>query len=264
MNDNINKTPKIKITDIFREVISLYKENYRLFVKITLIIFLLALASSVITVLQYAFKDPGFLILYKLLLIPIMIPFIYYNIEFSIALFITISERYKKGDINVKDAIKRALLKFWRYVGVNLRFFLILLFPIAGGIITYFFITAIILKYLLIGVFTLLTIYLGTLYGFAPLISVIGKEKNNFFATSKKLVQGDFLRIAFLMVGVMLAFAMPYFLYLYVFNDYNAISHINKFVASLINQILYIFITPLLSSISVVTYYTLLRNKNVN
>lgn len=261
MNDNTKKTPNIKIIDIFKEVIDLYKLNYRLFIKISLIIFLFKFLSNVINVFQYPFTDLKFLFLYKLSFFVIMIPFFFYITKFSIVLFIAISERYKKCNIDIKEAYKKSSKKFWRYLGVDLRFFLLLLLSTMGAITAYLYKMDTIIKYLLIGAFVLLTIYLSTVYGFASLISIIGKMDNKFFKASKKLVQGDFLKIAFLISGVMLVFFIPYILYLFVFNDYNSIPNINRFVVSLINQILYVFITPLLSSISVVTYYTLIRNK---
>jgi len=141
MIDNRVETRGIKTSGILNEVIKLYKANHKLFLKITFFIFLIQTFSSALNLFKYAFMGIGLILFlfYTLFLFIIMIVLIYYRIKFSIALYAGISERYKDKEIDIKDALSIASEKVWRFVGVGLQLFLVLVIPASIAIISFSF-----------------------------------------------------------------------------------------------------------------------------
>jgi len=58
-------------------------------------------------------------------------------------------------------------------------------------------------------------------------------------------------------------FLAPYQLYMHVFNDYKSILPVKKYIISSINQLFFVFVTPFTSSVYMVMYYKLKRNKRI-
>lgn len=263
MPENNFVISKLNISEVINEAAKLYKDNYKLFIKISLFTFLINFLSNTLDVFQYLFKNNTAVIFYKLFLFVMMFPFLYFSIKFSIAMYACVSERYRKKDIDIKGALNIASEKFWRYVGVSIQFILILLVPIAGVVGPFFFIKDLLIKWSIIGLFAIPSVYFGAIYGFAPLIVIFEKEKKQYFSVSKKLVEGDFWKVVFLTFVVMVAFSIPYYLYMYVFNDYKTILGVNKYIISSLNQLFYVFVTPFTNSIYVALYYTLKDSKRI-
>ncbi|MCX8131311.1 MAG: hypothetical protein N3I35_14605 [Clostridia bacterium] len=263
MSNNSFKIPKLNMMAVVNEAIRLYKENLWFFIKISFIAFLINLLSNALIVFQYLLKETTMVLVYKLFLFVMMFPFLYFSIKFSIATYVCIAARYKEKDISIKGALNVASERFWKYVGVNIQFFLVLLVPFAGVIVPFFLVNGIILKWTIIAIFATPLIYLVTVYGFAPLMTVLDKEKKQYFSTSKKLVEGDIWKTIILILVVTGVFYIPYYMYIYVFNDYKAILPVNKYVISTIKQMLFVFITPFTNSVYVTLFYKLKENKRI-
>ncbi len=255
--------PKLSVFGVISEAVKLYKDNYKLFIKISFFAFLLNFANDTLDVAQYLFKDTPAVALYKLLLFVAVFPFLYFSIKLSIATYVCAMERYRERNIDIRSALSIAREKFWRYIGVCIELCLILLIPIAGGICSFFLIKDLLIKWLVIGIFAIPSVYIGTNYGFAPFMVIFEKGKKHPFSVSKKLVEGDFWGVVFLIFLVIVVSSAPYYLYMYVFNDYKAITEVNKYLISSLNQMIRVFITPFASSIYAVMYYKLKGNKRI-
>lgn len=255
----------IKISVIFNEAIKLYKTNYKLFLKITVISFLIKTFTNAFNNFGNSFKmnNPILSLIYHLLSFIILTVLIYYGTKFSIALYASISERYKDKDMDIKGALSIAAEKFWRFVGVGLQLLLILIIPASIAMLSFFLVKNLIMKYVLVSIFSFIVIYLYTIYEFAPLMAIFEKDKAKYFTMSKQMIQGDFIRIVFLTVALPAVFLVPIYTYYYIFNDRTTMIPLNNFVFTTINNLFSIFITPFTTSLSVVLYYKLIRIKRI-
>jgi len=254
----------VKIIAVIDEAIRIYKANYKLFLKITFFIFLTEIFSAVINYFLKVFKYNSSILFLVLNMLPFLIYIIviYFATKLSVALYAGISERYKNNDIDFKGTLSIASEKIWRYIGVDLQLFLILVIPGLIVFISFFYVKNPFIKYVLVSVFSLVFIYLSTIYKFAPIITVFEKDKMKYFTMSKLMVKGDFIRVAFLTVFLPFTFSPPIFLYFYIF-DRPQLNPLNSFIFTSINSMFHIFITPFTTLLVVVLYYKLIKTKRI-
>lgn len=266
MNKNIEQDfeiPKLPILGTIKEAIALYKDNLKLFLTISFIAFLINIITIISDYIKKFIQDPTVGLLYLFFSYVLIFATLYYGIKISITMYICISERYKNRKIEIKDAYSRVNEKIWRYIGVSIQYFLIIAVPLIIFICTILFVKQLTLKITLIVIFAIPTIYLGTKYGFAPYVVVLENDKRRYFEMSKTLVKGDFGRIVILTFVTTIVFSIPYYTFTYIFNDFRHIPEFHKFLALILNRIIFIFATPFTYSISVVLYFKLKNNKRI-
>lgn len=262
MSDKSFVIRKLNMIEVVQEAIRLYKDNFQLLIKISFILFLINMLSNTLNVLQYLLKDNTMILVYQIFSFVMIFPFLYFRIKFSIATYVCIATRYSEKDISIKVALNVGSKRFWKYVGVSIKYILILLVPIAGVYVS-FFIKELAIKLTMFAIFAIPLVYFGTIYGFAPLMAALDKEKKQYFNISKKLVKGDIWKTIILTFVVVVAFSVPYILYVYVFNDYKTIPPVNMYIISTINNMMFLFVTPFTYSIYVTLFYKLKENKRI-
>lgn len=252
---------KLNIFHILKEGIELYKENFKLFIFISLIGLLINLFTSVSNYLEKIILDPILLIVYVLINLILSIILMFLSLRVYVALIICVRERYIDNQISIRKALSDSKDYLWRYLGVNIIFTLILFVPILIQILTVRFMEISILKYLIIILISIPIIYFSTVYNFAPLIVILEKNKVKYFNMSKKLVEGDFWKIVLLLFISSLIFSIPSFYLSYLKTSMKEISPFIQYTSSIMIQIFKTFIKPFSISISIIAYYTLRKAK---
>lgn len=265
MIDDSVEVQKVKVIAVISEAAQLYKANYKLFLKISILSFFI---SIIITMINYfrsvlRISNYGLAMLLELILPVILLVLIYYSAKFAVALYAGISERLNDREADVKGVLSIASDKVWRYIGVGLQLFLVLLVPLILVATSYVLVKNPVIKYLLISVVALIGAYFYTIYGFAPFMAIFEKDKVKNFVISRKMVKGDFLRTALLMTVIPGIFLLPGFLFTNVLNDRTTLTPLTQLIVSSISNALGIFITPFTSALGVVLYYKLLKIKDI-
>lgn len=263
MDGGNSETSRLRISTVITEAIGLYRSNYKLFLKITLIGFLISSLFNLVTSLRYVSENINFLIFYNMLVYLTIVPAFYYDVKFSVALYAAIVERYQNRETNLKASLLNASTKFWRYVAVNVQLLLLLAGPAAGMAISFFAVENVFLKSLLLGAFGLLMVYFLTVYGFAPFLAIVEKDRKKYFTMSKELVRGDFFKILVLLVLITALFKAPLYLYLYLFNDYSKILPLYKIAATVLSQLFQVVLSPFTCLLLVISYFNLLTGKRL-
>lgn len=251
---------RINIKETIKESWQLYKDNFKLFITISLVSFIINYFNFGIREIDkfLSFKDP--LLAFYILKFLILIVVSFYSIKITITMYICISMRYKNTETSFKYCYNAASKKIWRYIGTSIKLALILLIPsivlfianyISRGGAGYIF-----SKMMIIPIF-----YLAAVNGFAPIISIFEDDNISYFKLSRKIVKGDFWRIMLLVLLTSIVFTIPYTLYIFVFNKLREASPYEKLIVSSINQIVSLFTTPFSLSAQLIMYLKLKENK---
>lgn len=263
-NDNY-EVPKLNIKQVLKESIGIYKSSFKAFIMLSVIIFILSVGMEII---EYKNK-PSILNTYAYLIYSIIMlvyPFvsIYINSRLSMAMYILSNKLNKEGKISAKEAYAETSGLFWRYTGVCIQYMFFLVLPVVAIYVAYRYIECSMLKYAVIALLLIPLIYLAVKYYFVIISATLKKEENQYFKSSKLLVVGDFWAILFLIIISNLIFELPYNIYTRVLVDFKNMIALNKFIITLINEFLFIFITPFSHIVTTVMYLTLRRNKNID
>lgn len=250
---------KLNSIAILKESIYLYKENYRIFLKISFLSLLISLFN---TTSSYIKEVLGWGIILTLALFIISIPLLYLELKLTVTLIICIEKSYYNKPISIKKAFQMSEESIWSYIGASLLFGLMVLPFALIGVGLFFFIKLAVIKWSLILTLLIPIEYLTTIYGFAPASTVVETERTNYFQHSKKLVKGNFWRILILLTVVALITSLPGLFITDLNPWFKALSALNQYVIQIIHSILMVFISPLASIVTIILYLTL-RKKNI-
>ncbi len=216
----------VEILPILKRSLSLYKDNFSLFIKIAILgeaVYLLDMIRR--TLPQDVLPWTGFIVLPAGILV--------YTWA-SIALVIAASNRYADKTIVLKESFVQVKGKYWRYICVGILYLLIL----GTGLL----------------LFLIPGIYWGTIFSLAGLVVVLEKRRDiSPFKISKILVRGNFWKVFFLGL-IMLVLSLPPLFLLRT-------ARINENLAIIVGRVFYIFLGPFSTSVSVTLYHVLRDRK---
>lgn len=247
---------RIGIKETIGESWELYKDNFKLFISIALIGFIIDFINAGLIDINRFLSINEYGLALKFLILLLLIVVFYYSCKITITFYICISMRYKNINTSIKYCYKNASAKVWRYIGTCFKFVLMLLIPVIVLIIV-MIISRGKIRYFGISVIMVPIIYLATINGFAPIISILEDKKLPCFKISREIVKGDFWRIILLVFLTIIIFNIPYYIYMNVFNNIRMISPHKKFIASIINDIMMMFTCPFSMSVQVMMYFRL-------
>jgi hypothetical protein len=258
-----NKRPdiyKLKTMEVVKESLYLYKNNYKLLLKISLISFLISMIN---TVFSYFLTISEISAANIVITLAISLLVIYFKVMLTVAMYISISNRYSGKLITFREAFEKSKESVWTYIGTGILFILIMLPSVLIGLGVYLTAKTDLLKYLLLLIVAVPSIYLAIIYEFAPLASVIEKGKAyeegkaSYFKLSKRLVQNNFWRITLLMASMILIINLPSLFITNINPWFKALSALNQTVMNLLHDFLFVFVSPAVSCLIVVLYLTL-------
>lgn len=235
MVNEVKSRKSIGIGGILKQSLSLYKENFSLFIGIAILGYAVGLLSSLLVILtETAPKEISFIIalLSAFILAPLSLFITFWA---SIALIIAASNRYLHISITLKECFIKTKGRYLRYMGVCILYFLVL---IAGLLL-----------------FVIPGIYWGTIFLLATVACVLEKTKLiGSFKISKGLVRGSFWKV-FLLSLIVLALSLPAYLI------YSKLTRIDQNLATILVQIYSIFYISFSTVIEVTLYHRLKERK---
>jgi hypothetical protein len=248
---------KLNNIEVVKESIQLYKENYKFFLKISFFIFLINLFNTSFPYIMNNYKENLMFIISPFILLLISLPLMYLGAKLSVALIFSISKYYINEPVSFQQAFQLSTERIWTYIGVSLLYGLILAPFILIEVAFYLFIKAVIIKWILILLLLIPTIYFLTVYGLAPIAAVLETKSTGYLKQCKSLVKDNLLRVALLLAIVSILTSLPGLL-IGNFNPwFKSLSSLNQYILQVLHSILFMFITPLVSVINVVLYLTL-------
>lgn len=255
--------------EVLKESMYLYRNNYKVLLKISLLSFLVSMINTILSYVRTITGiNPAYLGI-TLITLAVSLPVIYYQFKLAVTMYIWISDCYEGKIITFSEAFKRSKESTWSFIGTGILLGLIIIsFPALVGFGVFFYIKAKLLRYILLTTIAVPFIYLAIIYQFAPLASVLEKGrareegKGGFFKLSKGLVQNDFWKIVQLEIPMMLIINLPSIFTTDLNPWVKSLGVLNQKVITLLNDFLFVFISPAVSCIIVVLYLTL-RNKYV-
>ncbi|SCZ05919.1 hypothetical protein [Alkaliphilus peptidifermentans] len=250
-----NMSSQIRIWQIIKEALQLYKNNFNLFILYPMYSFLIEYISVMLNFVgDIVSREHDIFI--SLLVFPIMLVSIYFVSRIDVAFFISITEKYNNSITNFKDSYSKAKSKTWGYIGISIVLGIMLLIPIVIGTLSFLFINNVIVKWTLTLISAIAWAYISSVYGYAPLFKVL-TDRIYYFDASKELVKGHLLKVFILNVMLGSIFSLPYILYRHVYGAMYTLSPLNNFVITTLNGIVLIFIIPFIKSVSIILYHKL-------
>lgn len=226
INANQTKEP-IKILGILKQSWLLYKENFSLFIGITILGYALGLLDALLTILSETIHTWVSFVIGPL--------GIFISIWASVALIIAVSNRNQGNRIVLKEAFIKTKGKYWRFIGISISYLLI-----AGT-----------------GLLLLLMpgIYWGTIYTLVMVVVVLEKRKDiGPFKISKELIRGSFWRVLLLGLIILVLLSPSYFIYF-------RLTKISQNIAMILGQIFFIFYMSFSTVVEVTLYHKLKEKK---
>jgi len=257
-----NTITKLDLKDTIQQAFKLCKENYKLFILISSLLSLNSIIQFIL--IEVLFKSDGLLgTAGGVLNFPLMMVGIYFSVMLNISLITSIYNRYHNETCTFKDAFQNSKSIFWTYFGVHLALGIISMIPVSIISRGLNYSGVFILKGVLVGFGSLLTLYISTVFMFTPIATVIEDKGEHYFKRSSYLMKGNFIKLiglAFIMKGM---FSLPsYYLRLIKYKDVVMPTDI-RLVQILVKNGFQIFWMPLSISVLVIAYLTL-RNEDLH
>jgi hypothetical protein len=257
MEDKKLSSYKLETMGVVKESMSLYKNYYSLLLKISIVSFLIAIPSTVLSYIRAVSEIGTLYFIVTIFDLIISLPIIYFQTKLNVTMYICISDCHSGKLITFKKAFEKSKKSIWSYIGIGIILGLIIAPFILAGYFIFTHVEAWLIKYLLLLLVAIPLLYLGTVYEFAPIASVLEDSKTSYFKLSKRLVQNNFWRIAVLLLGIGVVTALPSLLTGGINPWYRSLSVLNQNIIGLIRNLLFVFITPVVACITVVLYLTL-------
>jgi hypothetical protein len=261
MIDRSQIKKQIRILEILKQSLLIYRDNFSLFIAIValsnalwiLTTLLLSLtgghyAPLINEYLLYAPLINEYLLLINLILcakhwtiflfyLAIFISIwlaIFISIWGHIALIIAVSNRYLNNKITIKESFAKVKGKYWRYIGINILYFLI----VGTGLL----------------LFLIPGIYWWIILSLATVVVVLEKRRDiGPFKISKELIKGSFWRIFSLYMVINTLLYLIYFVLLKMSQNLSMFTF----------QIFLIFYTPFITGARVILYYKLKEKRDL-
>ncbi len=260
MDNNMNNIYKLNTMEVVKEGLYLYRNNYKLLLKISLLSFLISMINSVLSYVRTISGTSSTFLLITLITLAISLPIIYFQLKLTVTMYICISGCYGGKLITVREAFKKSKESIWSYIGTIFLIILIVLPLVLIGYGAFLSVETKLLKYLMLLMIAIPFIYLVIIYGFAPLASVFEKGKASYFKLSQTLVKNNFWRIALLVISIGIITNVSVF---FITNQnpwFKSLSALNQSIIRSSHDLLFVFISPAITCIIVVLYLTLRKN----
>lgn len=261
MEDKNFCTEKINILEVVKEGLHLCKGNYKSLLLICFISFVIFLFNTLLSYIKLMLTPGWINSIYTTISFIVLFPIAYLDMKLTVSLWILISKCYSNERVSVKEAFALSARTIWSYIGTSILYSLMLVPILVIFVPLFLMIQVAILKWILISLLVMLIVYLGTVYGFAPIAAALEGAKERNFRLSKTLVKGNFLRIMILQL-VIEAIGLSGLLTTNLNPWFKASSVATQYVIQISYHFAYMFITPFLTTISIVLFL-LLRKKVV-
>ncbi|MCK8825847.1 hypothetical protein [Fuchsiella alkaliacetigena] len=244
---------KLNLVQVVKEGFDIYKEKFKVLLAISVIYFLVRLVPSAINHFAGGEGEAGgnviVTLISSLLIWLIGLVFIYIQAKIIIAFYLCISGSYTGQQIGLKESFSSPRKLVLRFLILVIQLFAILVLPFITLIAVYHLVEIVTLKYIIIALLAALIVYLAGIYGLAPIIGILEDQNYKQFSDSKKLVKDNVLKVIGLRyLGII--FSIPYYYYTFIFGG-------SDYLIYILNQFLFIFLTPLIYAIIVAMYYQL-------
>lgn len=255
-----------KVSNIIKESILLYKNNFKLFISINLYIILigLVLESLIVILVQNQIsnvynlqQEPNFLIM-KINLI-LICGLLYLSSRFVVVQVIAIRKRYILQDVEVKNVFKESRKYVWKFIRVSILLGLLLLVPMIVINLGDEFICDGLGKMVIIFILICTVVYIIVKCFFATSVSILNHEIKHCIIYSIKLVKKNFIKvlliyiftIVFTFVTVIISTLLVYCIKSFLGTIYSLI------LVYCINAFIKLLLWSLMSCIINITYFKL-------
>ncbi len=254
------------IKEVLSDSIRVYKASFKPIIILSLISSILSIFMSAVGYLEeVAITDTELKFSYGIFsfVITVIIDF-YISLRIIISSYILADCFYDGRTCTAKVSFVQSREVYWRYIGINILFGLILLIPTMFLFICYIYFQSITLKYMATVVFIIPIAFLFVRYFFASISGALIREKHRYFDLSWTIVKGASWKVFFLMIITNFVFFIPYQICAHVILDFNALTQDSLFIIQIINQVLLFFAMPFSHIADVVMYRKLLKHKNLD
>ncbi len=262
MEQNTGGNEKISIMEILKEGFYLYKNNFKLFISISFIGFLINAFVITFGHLQHLSSSTTYGLIYSIANLVIVLLNIYFSVVVTISLIVCISKRYQSIDTTFQESYKYAKTRFWRYFGASMLVFLIMIIPFIGIIGVLLSPSAGSIKYIIFAICVCIIIYISTYFSFTTYIACLEDENAEYLRKSVKLVKAYFLKILIITFLSSTIFSLPSF-YLTVIKLFNEISIISEYLVKIVSPFISLIVLPFSNSVMMVVYYRLKDIKDI-
>lgn len=262
MNEDAKKgNPKLIISFVMSDTISTYKTGFKTFIFLSFLQFLINIPDLFVS--YYRAMNQHLLgldmsLAFVEVLLTIASAFI--TLLITATFYQVASSTYQSNICDIKESFRKAKGVYWRFFGVTFMFGLIVL-AVTIPVLAILRIGALPFK-MMVALFGLLGIYYFIItYTFAPISAILKSEKHRYFQESKRLIKGDFFRMALLEFIAFAVIILPGQIITRVVFDYANMDINQRLMASLYSMIFLIVIRPFSMILSVIAYHMLQRNK---
>lgn len=250
---------KLETVEVVKESMLLYKNYYSLLLKISMVSFLIAIPGTILSYIRTISEIGVLYFIATIFYLIISLSIIYFQAKLNVTMIISILNCYSGKLITFKKAYEKSKESVWSYIGVSILLSLIFIPLAMAGYFIFTHIEIWLIKYLLLLLVAIAFIYLGTIYEFVPLASILEASETSYFELSKRLVKNNFWRIVVLLLCIGVITVPPRLLTISLNPWYKSLSILNQNIIGLIFDLLFVFITPAINCITVVLYLTLRR-----
>lgn len=251
---------RLNIGVIIGEAYHLYKNNFRLFFKFSLLIFLIDFVLLSMSSLGNSVFFTVFHTFYILLNLALSLVAYYYTAKIYVGQLFCISDRYNNKETSIPECYNKSKNVVWKFIGTSILLGLILLLPIFGVVFSYLRIDQILTKWIMVCLMAIPLVYLLVIYYLSPVIKVFEPYKDGNFEESKKLIIKNFFGVLGIIAIINILHVSDTILRNFII-DYKQVPLLFSFIHDLIIHSITLFIRPLVSSVLVILYYKLKKRK---
>ncbi|MFZ5351565.1 MAG: hypothetical protein ACOZCL_02445 [Bacillota bacterium] len=245
MQENIFQNDKsINIKETLTKGWSLYKNNFKLFISINLILYLVTFLFTMPSFLTAFSPNPVFAIIYGVSALVLFIPLMYFTIRFTVALYVAIHARYKNEHISFGMAYTQAKGRLLNYFIATIVIGLINLIPSMALFYGMTYVENIFTKLIIYAVAVVPMIYITVILGFGPIIRIFNPEIDRYLIKSKELVKGNFWKVLIIVFCSSIVFMIPKYLFDYVVKEFFAMPLITQQIIDQVYMLLMVIISP--------------------
>lgn len=251
---------RLNIGGIISEAYRLYKDNFKLFFKFSLLIFVIELVLLAITSLENSVFFSVFHTFYTFLGFALSLMAYYYTAKIYIGQLFCISDRYNNKETSISECYHKSKDVVWKFIGTSILLGLILLLPIFGVVFSYLRIEQILTKWIMICIMAIPLVYLLVIYYLSPIIKVFEPYKDGNFKESKKLIVKNFFGVLGIIIIINIIHVSNTIFINFII-DFKQVSLLFSIIYDIIIHSVNLLIRPLVSSILVILYYKLIKMK---
>lgn len=248
---------KLEVLNILKRGLMLYKSNFGMFIKASLIYFTILFCSSVIT-LVYGLQQSNVMMYVEMLFTLITI---YFTFRLTITIYIMARDLIKSQETSLKSTYGEAKQYFWRYIGNTILITFPMMIPLS--FIQHIQRNPLPLLYKLpqLAVVGVLSGIIASYFYFAPISVALEPDLPKRIRYSIKLVRGNLFQVFLALCISSFIFSLPS--YLFKFIEIGLIQPAYfVFIKSTLTNVIYTLSMPFTECVAVILFYELRRIKN--